>query len=75
MHNDQLSASILGICFGVTGVVVGFSIVGLAAMKIDKASRFRLASAYRVRHRKYACALTSCLGSSIAFPCSFNHSQ
>lgn len=32
MHNDQLSASILGICFGVTCVVVGFSIVGLAAM-------------------------------------------
>ncbi len=32
MHNDHLSASVLGICFGFTCVVVGFSLIGFAAM-------------------------------------------
>lgn len=32
MHNDQLFAGVIGVCFGVTCVVVGFSLVALAAL-------------------------------------------
>ena len=32
MHNEHLSASVFAICFGVTCVAVGFSLIGFAAM-------------------------------------------